>query len=1656
MTTVLIRIRNLGLGVVLSGALLPSVLMQEARAEVSLATVEDYTSFPVIITQSATPLVMLAMSRDHQYWFKAYNDYTDLDPKKGDGIETTYKHSIDYFGYFDPYKCYQHVNGRFEPKGWSPSDPANAKYCDAVNGDWSGNFLNWATMSRMDIVRKILYGGKRSTDTSTSTVLERAHLPSDAHSFVKYYAGDDISRLTPFSPQTQSDIALGAPPQDVGISICNSTEDWGDTPVSQTTTKPPLIRVAEGNFSLWASNERWQCRWGDDAGLGWTSTPDRDSTNANDPAKSGIPAHPDNPLRGSHGLGNNDYVARVLVCDDDFYANNKNEDGARATSPDTDRADNCAIYPDGNAKPVGLLQEFGEDERIHFGLMTGSWQNNISGGVLRRNVGPLDEEINADTDGTFVPPKTGKDAGIITTLDRIRVYGYRYDDGTYRRNEGDNCTFQLASITEGDCTAWGNPISELYLEALRYFAGKADPTSAFELTGAGDHFSLPKTAWLDPIDADNACARLNTVVFNASVSSYDNDQMSSDLAGSPDFAALTDQIGDAEGITGTKAFIGRNGTDNDELCGPKTVNGLGRALGLCPEAPTVLGSYQMAGAAWHGHTTDLRGDLNGEQNVTAYAVALSTTVPKIRIPLDPTDPDSRAVTILPAYRNLKDPSAPGGGALVDFKIVQPNTEVAPGVYAGKFYVNWEDSEQGGDYDQDMWGVLDYMLDTNAGTITVTTESIAESTSTPQLFGFVISGTTQDGFHAYSGIEGVDFTDPTGVLGCNDCYPSVSGAGAGTGQSGPQSYTFNLGPASAELLPSPLFFAAKWGGFVDTNDNGKPDKVEEWDAKDNDTGAEGADGLPDNYFFVTNPRGLQRSLRAVFKAIVARTASGTAAAVVANTQTGSGAAYQALYEPLTKDDDGNEVEWIGNLHALWVDQFGLLREDNPGGTPNGKLDDYNTDPVVDIFFDEDDRKTKLRRFSSSDNLEFIEASSTEHKLTDLSPIWSARDQLSPEPDFVDVTQQRTYSSAADDGRYVFTWIDKNLDGDIDSGEQVDLERANIGPGNFGYFDVATEAEAEDLVDYIRGAEVANHRPRVVDVDDDGDTEIMRLGDIIHSTPTPVGAPSEALDVLFADLSYAKFRKQYVARRQVVYVGANDGMLHAFNAGFFDSATQEFKKQLNGETPHPLGSELWAYVPRNLLPHLKWLKDPNYTHVYYVDGKPRVFDAKVFPADATHPDGWGTVLIVGFRLGGGDLTTDTAGDGLGGNDADGNNADDVTMLSAYVVLDITDPEQPPQVLAEITHPNLEYTTVYPAVAYFQATNKWYLVFGSGPNDLATGTSDQNAYLYAYNMRAGVSGVEIDLLNGFARNVSTISQGFMGNPLIVDWDLDGDADDLYFGVVEGGTQNPGGHLRKLVIDGVDKPGSWPQSKKILTTGQPFLARPTSTADERGRHWIYASSGRLLVNGDKNDSKQQTLYGLIDGPPNTFALNGTEQVDTSDAVVYADETVSDVIDPDGDSITNFTELVQEVEEAGGWKYDYETNSADPSQRGIVDSALTGGILFNPAFTPGNDLCNSEGKSELLGFFFKTGTPLPSPTVFGSVCSDGSDSCPDNELISLPSVDLGSGLASSPSIHAGAGHGSQEVSVVEQTSTGAIVLEKATTASGVLSGEVSWREHSD
>ena len=139
---------------------------------------------------------MLVLGRDHKLYYEAYNDASDLD---GDGqLDVGYNPNIDYYGYFDSYKeyVYDSSQSRFEPVAKTADKKVTAA------GRWSGDFLNYLTTSRMDALRKVLFGGYRSTDTTTETVLERVFLPQDAHSWGKEYEsiardGYDIRDYTP-------------------------------------------------------------------------------------------------------------------------------------------------------------------------------------------------------------------------------------------------------------------------------------------------------------------------------------------------------------------------------------------------------------------------------------------------------------------------------------------------------------------------------------------------------------------------------------------------------------------------------------------------------------------------------------------------------------------------------------------------------------------------------------------------------------------------------------------------------------------------------------------------------------------------------------------------------------------------------------------------------------------------------------------------------------------------------------------------------------------------------------------------------------------------------------------------------------------------------------------------------------------------------------------------------------------------------------------------------------------------------------------------------------------------------------------------------------------------------------------------------------------
>jgi type IV pilus assembly protein PilY1 len=227
--TMRIAVRNT---VVIASALLSGILTLPSWSVWATVAQE-----PLTVARAVRPIVMLALSNDEQLYKYAYDDFTDID---NDGVlDLTYDNAYEYYGYFGPGLCYDYLGGQFVPTGQALNHQCS--------GYWSGNLLNWATMTRMDLLRRVLYGGKRSVDTAAGTVLERALIPPDMHAFAKVFApsggASDVALYTPYS-------SLAA------ITLCNVTDaTTGESQSLDTAANPPLIKVATGRWPLWALGE---------------------------------------------------------------------------------------------------------------------------------------------------------------------------------------------------------------------------------------------------------------------------------------------------------------------------------------------------------------------------------------------------------------------------------------------------------------------------------------------------------------------------------------------------------------------------------------------------------------------------------------------------------------------------------------------------------------------------------------------------------------------------------------------------------------------------------------------------------------------------------------------------------------------------------------------------------------------------------------------------------------------------------------------------------------------------------------------------------------------------------------------------------------------------------------------------------------------------------------------------------------------------------------------------------------------------------------------------------------------------------------------------------------------------------------------------------
>jgi type IV pilus assembly protein PilY1 len=952
-----------------------------------------------------------------------------------------------------------------------------------------------------------------------------------------------------------------------------------------------------------------------------------------------------------------------------------------------------------------------------------------------------------------------------------------------------------------------------------------------------------------------------------------------------------------------------------------------------------------------------------------------------------------------------------------------------------------------------------------------------------------------------------------------------------------------GAAGSAVLAS----AAKWGGFIDRNGNGVPESSgqsctypvgstlgsgvstssPEWDVNQ--------DCTPDTYFDASEGGQLEAQITLAISSILKRAASGTNVSVLANSSSGEGALYQAYFFP-AQFEGLNEINWLGYVQGLFIDTFGNLREDfsAPGctGPPDGRLI-LQDDCIIKLRYDVSTNTVKVDRYHdlNGDGVADTPAPFETVSLQDIQPIWEAGARLA----YTTPGSKCSTDQAGVSCRRILTWTDTNNDKTVSAGEVFEFKTANqaslcpyLNGTNVttcfsGGAGGAGQTEAANIIRFLRGEDgvsLGGLRDRTITwPNPDGGTavaNVWKLGDVVYSTPTVVGTPQERYDVIYGDQTYVPFYRQYKSRRQVAYVGANDGMLHAFNAGFYtagdDPSTPGAIEHGFFMTAPPasiastratpkLGAELWAFIPQALLPHLQWFTRTDYTHVSYVDLKPKVTDARIFTPDADHPNGWGTILIAGMRFGGscGACTSTNGAPPMtvtADFNADGNltdPGDTRTFYSAYMVLDVTNPEKDPVLLWVFTDSSLGLSTSYPAVLRVSPTTdattdntnaKWFVVFGSGPTGYV-GNSSQVAKFFVVDLQAGPTYNGSGVFTGAAFATGD-ANSFMGDAVTVDADLDFRVDVIYAGnTISNGAGPPSfiGKMYRITTASSTNTANWGitgaggrvpsvllssfpyttlQATTCATTSPckvgPVTEAPSISIDMNSNFWIFWGTGRFWAPADKPNTDIQDLFGVKDCILSKTCTDQTVEhhnlLNVSSATVCIVCSSSQVTGVSG--VTSFDSsgggsLIGTVNSMDGW---FTTLSAS-GERSLSKPTVLGGIVFFPSFIPSSDLCTPSGEGNLYALYYITGTASNNSVIGTTVV--GSDT------VVIRSIALGAGIPSQVALQIGtkgsgaegssSGSGSSGgVTAFIQSSSG-VTEQLAINARSPWSRILSWRD---
>ena len=316
----------------------------------------------------------------------------------------------------------------------------------------------------------------------------------------------------------------------------------------------------------------------------------------------------------------------------------------------------------------------------------------------------------------------------------------------------------------------------------------------------------------------------------------------------------------------------------------------------------------------------------------------------------------------------------------------------------------------------------------------------------------------------------------------------------------------------------------------------------------------------------------------------------------------------------------------------------------------------------------------------------------------------------------------------------------------------------------------------------------------------------LGDPLESQPFFISKPVFS----YADPGYTEFKTAQATRPGTVYMGANDGMMHAFAAD--------------------TGVERWAYVPSVVIPNMWKLADKNYatSHTNFVNGSPTISDICTANCTVTASAVWKTILVGGLNAGG----------------------------RSYYALDITDPVNP-TLLWEISSAttgfsNLGYSYGQPIITK-KSGGTWVVVLTSGYNNTSPGTG--RGSLYVLNAATGAKISEYDTGVGSTTTPSGLAK-------IAAWNDFGGTDNTA-GYIYGGDLL--GNLWRFDINS-GTTDLLATLRDSLGNAQPVTTTPT-LGQIKNQRVVFVGTGKYLEVGDLTDTSQQTVYAIKDN----YSTSGT-----------------------------------------------------------------------------------------------------------------------------------------------------------------------------------------